>query len=784
MDATDSALALKADLTACRHCGRESAGEFCCPGCAIAYRLIGHLGLDAYYRRRRKTPPRPEAVPEIGDLSAWIRSAGKGRLRLSLLVDGLECGACLWLIEQSLQRQKGVIAARLSLATRRLALEWREGEADPRDLVALVQQLGYRLLPATPETLSAADREQMKILIRSLAVAGFAAGNIMLLSVAIWAGHAGEMEPSLRDLLHWLSAAIAIPAILYAGRPFFRSAFQALRRGRTNMDVPISLAVILAPSVSLIETLHSGEHAYFDSAITLLFFLLIGRLLDHRARYRARALSERLLALNAAPAQRLDAEGKPCDVPASALRPGDCVLIAAGKTVPADGRIAMGESALDLSLVTGEALPQRVRPGDLIHAGAINLAQPLRLTVTASGEDSLLAEIIRLMEAAEAKRGAYLRLADRVARAYAPVVHVTALASFLFWWLWGGMPVADALLIAIAVLIITCPCALALAIPVVQVVASQRLMKSGLLLKSGDALERLRDIDIVVFDKTGTLTMGRPQLIAKPDPAALRIAAGIAANSRHPLSLALARAGAPAPLLTPVEEVAGHGLLWHGPEGDWKLGSAAFVGLAEDSAIQQRLWLADPAGKRWAFDFADSLRPDAAATIAALKRQGLKVEICSGDRTGPVAELARQIGIGDYRAEMNPAAKVRHLEDLARAGHRVLMVGDGLNDAAALAAARVSLAPAGGADISQAAADLVFQGESLRAVLEALAVARSANRLMRQNLALALTYNLAAVPLAVMGEVTPLVAAIAMSSSSVIVTANALRLAGRKPIRP
>ncbi|MBL8709319.1 MAG: cadmium-translocating P-type ATPase [Rhodospirillaceae bacterium] len=768
----------------CRHCGQESepGQEFCCPGCRGAYVLVGDLGLASYYAKRCLdgstdfTALRPDEMAAQGDLSAWIRPAPEGRLSLTLMVDGLSCGACVWLIEQSLLRQPGVVSARVSLSTRRLNLVWQAGMADPAQLAGLVQRLGYRLLPCDPARLASAEEKQARELLRCLAVAGFAAGNIMLLSVSVWSGHAADMAAGTRDLLHWISGLIALPAIAYAGRPFFRSAWHALRAGRTNMDVPISLAVILAPGVSLVETFQSGPHAYFDSAVTLLFFLLIGRYLDHRARYRARALGEQLLALNAVAATVLEADGTRRDIPPTALRPGMVLLVGAGQRIPADGIVTEGASEIDTSTVTGETLPRGITAGGQVYAGTLNLSAPIRLRVAAAGEATLLADIIRLMEAAETRRGRFVQLADRVARHYAPVVHVTALAAFLGWWLLGGMAWQDALMIAVAVLIITCPCALALAVPVVQVVASQRLMRSGVLLKSGDALERLQSINHVVFDKTGTLTLGRLTLVNDPPARLLRLAAGIAANSRHPLARALAQAATAAPVLSPVEECPGQGMIWHGPEGDWRLGSARFAGEPDDGTQMAVLWLVGPRGEKVRFDLADELRPDAADTIAQLKARGLAIEICSGDRAAPVTAIASRLGIDTSHAQMDPAAKVRHLQSLAAQGRRVLMIGDGINDAAALAAAHVSMAPASGAEISQSAADIVFQGERLAPISLALTTARRSHNLMRQNLMLALCYNLAAVPLAVLGFVTPLLAAIAMSSSSILVILNSLRL--------
>jgi Cu2+-exporting ATPase len=763
----------------CQHCGGEVIGSdsYCCAGCKAAHQLIGGLGLGAYYQRRildgSQRKPRPEELNQVGDLSAWVRRIDDDVSELTLMIDGLHCGACVWLIEQFLLQQPGVVTARVSLTTRRLSIRWEHNLVKAEVLVAGVQQLGYRLVPLDPSCLASRDESEVRQLLRYLAVAGFAAGNIMLLSVSVWLG----ADAATRDLLHWVSAMIALPAIAYAGRPFFRSAWSALRAGRTNMDVPISLAVILAPSLSLFETFTGGQHAYFDSAVTLLFFLLIGRFLDHRARHAARSTAEQLLALNAEAATIIEADGSLRDVQPRQLLAGQRVLVVAGARIPADGRVLAGNSRVDLQMISGESLPADAALGTDVFAGTLNLEAPLTVLVERVGESTLLADIIRLMEAAEARRGRFVRLAERVARYYSPVVHLTALITFVAWVFVGGMAWQDAMLIAIAVLIITCPCALALAVPAVQVVASQALLKSGILMKAPDALERLRLVDHVLLDKTGTLTIGRPTLSACSDPGKLSKAASIASNSRHPLAAALRRAAGLVVALDGVKEIPGQGLEWVGPDGTWRLGSTRFTGQAESESAAMTLWLVDPAGQGTSFQFVDPLRSDAAAVIEALKRIG-PVEIWSGDRMATVAATAAAVKVDAWHAQQLPTDKVRRLEQLRADGKHVLMIGDGINDAPALRAAAVSMAPANGAEIAQNAADLVFQGDRLAPVMTALLTANVADRLVRQNLLISLTYNLAAVPLAILGLVTPLVAAVAMSTSSIVVVLNALR-AGR-----
>jgi Cu2+-exporting ATPase len=772
----------------CLHCNQPAVygRRFCCPGCAAAYETIQALGLSRYYTQRILDPAlrtlRPEP-PERGDLSRFTTTHADGTHELSLAIDGLQCGACVWLIESVLAREPDLLVGRVNMTTRRLRLVWRGTAERAASLVAAVERLGYRLMPFDAVSLAAARDGTDRALIRALAVAGFAAANVMLLSIGIWAGEAGgllhDMGPATRDLLHWVSALIAMPAIAYAGMPFFRSAAAALRQMRTNMDVPISLGVILVTGMSLAQTMQGGAHTYFDSAITLLFFLLIGRVLDHRARGQARATAEQLLTLRATDVAVLQPDGSIARCGQHTIVPGDRVLAGFGERIGVDGVVERGSSMLDASLVTGESLPVAAAPGTQVFAGTLNLGEALVVRATATGNGTLLAECARLIEAAEARRSRFVVLADRVSRRYAPAVHLAALLTFLWWYLSAGVTVGQALLTASAVLIITCPCALGLAVPVVQVIATARLFRTGILLKSATALERLADVDTVVFDKTGTLTEPTPALVKGPDidHAALRVAASLAASSRHPLARALLAASGPVPVASDVFEHMGQGI----QAGDVRLGSAAFCGVGAGIAVTQApvLWLRRPDHPPVRFDFAETLRADASATLERLRGLGLSVHLLSGDHTAAVAPIAAALGINAWQAERTPVQKVAAIEKLVASGRKVLMVGDGLNDSPSLAAASVSASPASAADISQTVADVVFQGNLLAPIAALIETARRARNVMRQNLALSIGYNVLMVPLAAAGFVTPWLAAAAMSSSSLLVLANSFRLHGR-----
>jgi Cu2+-exporting ATPase len=776
--------------TACAHCGLPAAPNrrFCCPGCEAAYGIIQGLGLGRFYQQRLiatgERALRPEPA-ERWDLARHVVSRPDGGHELTLAVDGLQCGACVWLIESVLAKQPDLLIGRVNMTTRRLRLAWRGAAADADALVARIEALGYRLVPFDTTALSAAQDRTERMLLRSLAVAGFAAVNVMLMSIGIWAGQTGvlgHIGPATESLLHWVSALIAMPAIAYSGRPFFASALAALRQRRTNMDVPISLGVLLVTGMSLTETIDGGAHTYFDSAVTLLFFLLIGRVLDHRARGRARATAEQLLTLRMTDVAVLQPDGTVRRCAQEQVKQGDRVLVASGERIGVDGVIERGTASLDASLVTGESLPVAAEPGTAVYAGSLNLGAALSVCATATGSSTLLAECVRLIEAAEARRGRFVVLTDRVARRYAPAVHACALATFLWWFFVAGVPAGPALLTASAVLIITCPCSLALAVPAVQVIATGRLFRGGMLLKSPTALERLAEADTVVFDKTGTLTEPLLALADGADAGALAEAAAIAASSRHPLARSLVSAAGRVAPAADVVEHPGQGLSRMTPAGEVRLGSRVFCGGSEAAAAGAELWLARPGSAPVRFGFNERLRTDAVQTLDRLRAMGLKLALVSGDRPAQVERIAAALGIDDWQAGCTPVAKVALIEALRANGRKVLMVGDGLNDSPALAAASVSASPSTAADVSQTVADLVFQGTKLEPVAVALRTARRSRSVMRQNLALSIGYNIVMVPLAVCGWVTPWLAAAAMSSSSLLVMANSLRLHGRTDV--
>ncbi len=686
----------------------------------------------------------------------------------------IHCAACIAKIEKALAATPSIHSARVNLTLKRVSIE-AVPDMTAADAKAVVEGAGYEAheLDSTALSATQADRAGRELLMR-LAVAGFAAMNVMLLSIAVWSGAEGPT----RDLFHWISAAIVLPAVAFSAQPFFRNAWSALRAGQLNMDVPISLAIALALGTSLWETTLSGEHAYFDAAIALTFFLLAGRYLDHRTRAVARSAAQELTALEVPRAWRVTADGEE-QVPVAELRVGDLIHIRPGGRMPVDGEITDGRSELDRSLLTGETLPVLAEPGQAVSAGEVNLTGPLTIRASAVGRDTSLHRMADLVAIAESGRSRYTSLADKAAKLYAPGVHILSALAFVGWYLYA-QDLRVALNIAAAVLIITCPCALGLAVPAVTTAASGRLFKQGLLIKDATALERLAQVDTVVFDKTGTLTAGTPELtnLDHLDTRAVQIALALAEGSQHPLSRAVAEAARAAGIapadVTGCREVPGHGTegLWNGQRVRFGRSAWAGGGQSEETAA----WLSVGDAPAIAFTFTDRLRDGAAEAVAAFQTAGKRVILMSGDAPHPVESLANRLGIDTWMAEARPEDKAARIDALTAEGAHVLMVGDGLNDTVALASAHVSISPASALDAARVASDIVLLGHALTPLPEAAQTAHKATRRIRENFTIATWYNIIAVPLAIAGLCSPLIAALAMSASSITVSLNALRL--------
>jgi P-type Cu2+ transporter len=738
----------------------------CCGGDLGVENAIGQTGVRDFAR--------------VEELYRAGHAEADGTVRYVLSVPDIHCGACISAIERGLSGLEGVVSARVNLSLKRVTVILDGPERSPAFVLARLDALGYPAMPVDLGDLGdAGQKRQAESLLKALAVAGFAAGNIMLLSVSVWSG----AEGATRDLFHLVSGLIAIPVVAYSGRVFFTSALKALGAGRLNMDVPISLAVVLALVMSVYESLTGGAEAYFDAAVTLLFFLLIGRYLDQLMRDHARSAVLGLAKMTARGGTVIGPDGGLNYVPVDEIEPGMMLRIAPGERIPADGRVVRGASDLDRSLVTGESAPVAISVNSGIEAGTLNLTGPLDISATRKADESFLAEVMQMMEAAENGRGRYVRIADRMAQIYAPAVHLLALFAFAGWMIATGGDWHASLYTAISVLIITCPCALGLAVPVVHVIGAARLFGQGILMKDGSALERLAEADYAIFDKTGTLTTGTPRIAASTiDEVEAPAARALAGHSIHPASRAIASYLGEAGMadIADINEVPGHGVegIWNGRRV--RLGRADWVrGIANAKSEPETTGLAfaSEGGALAGFTMSETLRADAAETVQALAGQGMDIELLSGDSVIAAEAIARQTGIATFRAGVTPAGKIARIKALAAEGRRVLMIGDGLNDAPALAAGHVSMAPASASDIGRAAADFVFTRETMLSVPFARDVAVKAGRLVRQNFGLAIIYNCIAVPLAVAGLVTPLIAALAMSGSSIVVVANSMRLA-------
>lgn len=689
-------------------------------------------------------------------------------LETVLVVPGMHCAGCMSKVERALGALDGVATARVNLTARQVRVS-HEARIDTPRIVSALSGAGFASQPREED--AAPPPSAARALFAPLGVAAFAAMNVMQMSVGVWYG----AEGATREMFHLLSALIAVPAIVYSGMPFFRSAWGAVKHWRTNMDVPITIGITLATSLSLYETYSGGHTAWFDGVLMLIFFLLAGRTLDAMMRDRAHAGVDALMRQAAPGAMVVGRSGTIEWLAARDLVPGMVMRVAAGERLAADGTISAGSSRFDRSLLTGESAAIPAAQGDEVLAGTLNLDAPVDVKVSRAGKGTALAEIARLMEAAGQSRSAYVRIADRASKLYAPAVHTLALVSGIAW-LAMGAGWHQSLVIAISVLIITCPCAIGLAVPVAQVVASGALMKQGVMVKDATALERMAQVTRLLIDKTGTLTLGRPV----PDPRAIDalpaeaavVALSLASNSSHPLSRALAEAlaqrGVTALPLEGITETAGHGI------NATHMGRK--VALRRPDSSQSMATALDIAGEPVRLiTFADALRPDCAEAIARLKALDIDASILSGDNSAAVAAIARETGL-TAQCAASPADKQDAISRLQAAGERVLMAGDGLNDGPALAAAHASIAPGSASDVGRQASDMVFLGDSLLALPRAVAASRRTMAVVKQNFVLAIGYNVLAVPLAMMGYLTPLMAAVAMSSSSVIVVANSLRL--------
>ncbi|MEO0329650.1 MAG: heavy metal translocating P-type ATPase [Pseudomonadota bacterium] len=702
-----------------------------------------------------------------------------GRYKTEFVVPDMHCAACIAKIEHALAKLNFVEEVRANLSFKTVSVIWQANKGTIVEATKTLKGMGFENHVAD-EVSSPDHAKEAKSLLLALAIAGFAAANIMLLSVSVWSGADAETA----KLFHLISGLIAIPTVAFSGRPFFYSALKAITGKRLNMDVPISLAVILAVGMSVYESLTGGKEAYFDASVTLLFFLLIGRYLDLLMRNKARGAVARLSSISAKDGVLVTEDDGLRHLALKDIRPGMILRVFAGERFPVNGQVIKGQSDLDRSHVTGESATVFVETGHLVEAGTLNLTAPIDIEAVTDAQGSFLAEMRRMMEAAEKGRSNYIRIADRMAQIYAPAVHLLALIAFIGWMIWTGGDWHISLYTAIAVLIVTCPCALGLAVPVAHVLGANRLMSEGIMMRDGTGLERLAEVDTVIFDKTGTLTTGQAKVMSATNlnSSFMPVLRGLAASSHHPSARAVYQylTETEQVELTNISEVPGYGMeaLYKGKKV--RLGRKNWVMEITDeySQLDDQFTVAFALenGPAIGFVIIDSVRKDAAETIQSIGVIGLDQQILSGDNVVKVSSLARQLQIETFFSNYTPGEKLCHIERLRDDGRRVLMVGDGINDAPALAGGHASMAPASAADVGRHSADFVFTRTMLGAVPFSIQTARFTSKIVRQNFSLAIAYNCIAVPLAMAGFVTPLVAAIAMSASSIAVVSNSMRI--------
>lgn len=792
------------DTAVCFHCGeglpaaparlRVDGTEraFCCEGCAAAAQWIRDAHLDDYYRLRSEPAGRVDAEPV--DLALWDRDETlaeharpiTGGCETTLLTDGMRCAACAWLIDRALAREPGVLEVSANAVTGRIRIAWDPARTPLSRPLRRLLALGYRPYLATGAARERARRSERNRWLLRLGVAGLGSMQAMMFAEAAYFDTTGAMSLPMRDFLRWVTFLVATPVVFYAGWPFLAGAWRELRHQRLGMDTLIATSTLLAYFASVVETIRGGTHVWYDAAVMFVALLLAARLLEQRVRNVAAAQVDALARARPAFATRERADGTRETVPLGALAAGDIACVAAGEAVPADGVLIDGEAGFEESLLTGESQPVSRRPGERVFAGTVCRERPARLRVVATGSGTRLSQLTALVEQAQAHRPPLAQAADRIAAAFVLALLVAAVAVFAAWRV---VEPARAFEVTLALLVASCPCALSLAIPAALAAANGALARLGVLPVRADALDRLARVSDLVFDKTGTLSDGRPVLLEATAcggfdrTRALRIAAALERDSGHPIGVAF-REGVPAGGMHhddamdasahEVVSVPGHGIEGTVDGTRWRLGQAPFATGGEDDGA---LWLGD--GRRAAarFTLGEAQRADAPAAVAALQAQGLRLHLSSGDAPAPVARFAEALALGDARARQTPEDKLAYVRQLQQQGRVVAMVGDGLNDAPVLAGADVSIAIGDGSAQAQRAADLVLASPALTRVPAAIALARRTRRIIRQNLGWAIGYNLLALPLAAAGLVTPWLAALGMTLSSLAVTLNALRLA-------
>ncbi|TAL81688.1 MAG: heavy metal translocating P-type ATPase [Candidimonas sp.] len=794
-------------VTTCWHCGEGLPANaplalvanvehpVCCQGCRAAAEWISQLGLADYYRLRSAVPPRaPDPTQVQRSADAWqqpelsrhaVRTLASGQCETLLLIEGIRCTACVWLIERALAAVAGVLSVQVNAVAQRARIVWDPQRITLAMILRALARTGYSALPLDTAALDDSRRRESHAALKRLAVAGFGTMQAMMYASALYLGAAESMDEATRELMRWFGLLVTTPVVFYSARPFFQGAWRALRARTLGMDVPVAVAVALIYAASVVQALHGGGEVYFDSVSMFVFFLLAGRYLEMRARHRAGNLADAMARLVPAFADRYASGGALERVGVPELVPGDRVHVAQGMRMPADGVLESADCRVDEALLSGESSPLRKRCGDALIGGSMLIEGPAILRVQRVGTDTALAGIAALVARAQSERPRLARAGERAAAGF--VLRTLALAALCAIG-WSVFDPARAFAATLAVLVVSCPCAFALAVPAAVTRALAVLARQGVFVVHSDAIENLALASHAVLDKTGTLTDAHLELEAvdaADHELALVLAAALARGSHHPVAQALVRAASSLPVETAsdVRTVEGGGLAGMVAGRSYRLGSPAFA-LDATQDDRDAVILAGEHGIIAAFNLSERLRPGAREAVSALLASGVAVEIVSGDAAAKVERVAMRLGITQWRARQSPAAKLERLRELRAAGARVLAVGDGINDAPVLAGADVAVALTSGAELAQAAGDVILDGTHLAALSDARAIARETLAVLRQNQRWALGYNLAVVPIAALGFVPPWLAAIGMSLSSLVVVLNALSIGRHTPVTP
>ncbi|OOF34997.1 heavy metal translocating P-type ATPase [Salinivibrio costicola] len=788
--------------TPCYHCGDpvltgdtfqvvifDKPRLMCCPGCQAVATTIVDSGLSSYYQYRTENADKAELVPEeLKSLTLYdnqdiqqefVRDVADQK-EVPLSLDGVSCAACAWLIEKQLQRTKGVTHIQVNTTTNRALVRWDDSETSLSTILTRIHHLGYKAAPFEADKQEQQYHRNMKQYLYRLGIAGLATMQVMMLAVAMYFEVFGDMDETFRNYFRWISLIFATPVLLYSALPFYTNAWRNLKARTLGMDVPVSIALLFAYFSSLYATVTGKGEVFFESVAMFTFFLLLGRFLEMRARRTAAAASANLLKLVPKMARHLTGE----TVPANSLKVDDHVRVLPGEPFPADGRILSGKTSVDESMLTGESLPQTKQSGDTVYAGTMNVEGNVDITVINNHKESLVAHIVRLQDEAQMAKPKVAVLADQIARYFVAAILIISASTWLYWHF--SRP-DDAFWIMLSVLVATCPCALSLATPTALTCSTSTFGQLGIMLRRGHVLETLTKVNRLVVDKTGTLTEGTVQISTieinsdtLTEQQVINIAASLEAFANHPIANAFQARATEKVNVGAADNHIGQGVSGTIDGQYWRIGKASFA-LSDGAESYQSYPVILSCDNKpvAAFSLIDPIRPSSARLLAAFKDAGIQTTMLTGDQSRNVKQVADELGIDSVVSGVSPQGKLSYLQSLD-SRTITLMIGDGVNDAPVLAGAHLSVAMGGGTDIAKSSADMVLLGDDLEKLLTARRLAQQTRRIIRENLAWALGYNVTILPLAVMGFVAPYVAVVGMSASSIIVVSNSLRLLNKK----